>query len=256
MFMRAFFLSAAVLALAAPTAGAAIADQVVPVYDADDGVTAGQTAHGTFLRFGPKAAKLYRRFAGHTVRVGCGRPSAKDDGTSGFTGSTDGTQELYGDGYLSEDRRMPRTRGRVGLGYVGDPYDVCFIATKRRTSDDICLPVSAPPYDEDRCVRLLVALTPQGVADIDERSRVIELGELFGAPIDEAQKEFGADIVVLDSPDASPPVGKVGLYEVGANTAAVAMLRDGRRLFVRQDGEVYSTNVGPLSGGEDVFSLI
>ena len=58
MFMRAFFLSVAVLGLAAPTAGAAIADQVVPVYDAADGVTAGQTAHGTFLRFGPKAAKL------------------------------------------------------------------------------------------------------------------------------------------------------------------------------------------------------
>ena len=67
-------------------------------------------------------------------------------------------------------------------------------------------------------MRVIVALTEQGVADIDERSRVIELGELFGTPIDEAQKEFGADIVVLDSPDASPPIGTVGLCRGGGRT--------------------------------------
>jgi hypothetical protein len=255
MFMRAFFLSVAVLAVAAPAAGAAIADQVVPVYDAADGVTAGQTAHGTFLRFGPKAAKLYKKFAGHTVGVGCGRPSVDTD-EGGGGGSTDGTSWLHGGGYLSTDRRMPSKRGRVGLQFIGDPYDVCFIATKRRPSDDNCLPVSSFENADDPCVRLIVALTEQGIADIDERSRVIELGELFGAPLADAQHEFGSDVVVLDSPDASPPVGKVGLYQVGVNTAAVALLRDGRRLFVRQDGEVYSTNVRPLSGGEDVFSLI
>jgi hypothetical protein len=85
---------------------------------------------------------------------------------------------------------------------------------------------------------------------------VIELGELFGDSVADAQRDFGADITVLDSPDASPPIGKVGIYEAGANTAVVALLRDGRRLYVRQDGDVYSTNVRPLSGGGDVFSLI
>ena len=50
---------------------------------------------------------------------------------------------------------------------------------------------------------------------------------------------------MLDSPDASPPIGNVGIYQAGTSTAAVALLRDGRRLFVRQDGDVYSTNVPP-----------
>jgi hypothetical protein len=132
---RAFLLSVLVLAVCAPSASAALADQVMHVYDAEDGVTAGQTARGTFLRFGPKAAKLYSRFAGRKVTVGCGRPSVRDeDGGSGFRGSTDGTTELDGGGYLSTNRRMPRKRGLVGLRFVGDPYDVCFIATGSRTS--------------------------------------------------------------------------------------------------------------------------
>ena len=62
-------------------------------------------------------------------------------------------------------------------------------------------------------MRFVVALTAQGLADIDERSRVLELGALFGAALAEAQREFGADVVALDSPDASPPLGKVGIYQ-------------------------------------------
>jgi hypothetical protein len=82
MSMRAFFLCVVVSAVCAPSASASIADQVVPVYDAADGVTAGQTARGTYLRFGPSAARLYRRFAGRTVTVGCGRPSIDTEETA------------------------------------------------------------------------------------------------------------------------------------------------------------------------------
>jgi hypothetical protein len=254
MPMRAFFLSAVVLAACAPSASAAVADQVVPVYDAADGVTAGQTARGTYLRFGAQAAKLYRGLAGRTVTVGCGRPSVDTEQTMSLVGS-DGTRRLVGGGYLSTKQRLPRRRGRVGLRFVGAPYDVCFVATDRKAADDVCLPVSSLG-DRDECLRVIVALTEQGLADIDLRSRVIELGALFGEELARAQREFGSDIVVLDSPDASPPIGKVGIYQAGANTAAVALLRDGRRLFVRQDGEVYSTNVSALSGGGETFSLI
>jgi hypothetical protein len=254
MSMRAFFLSVAVLAVCAPSADATVADHVVPVYDAADGVTAGQTARGTYVRFGPQAAGLYRRFAGRTVTVGCGRPSIDAEETFSSLG-TNGARRLEGGGYLSTNQRLPRRRGRVELRFVGAPYDVCFIATGRKSADDVCLAVSSLG-GRDACVRVVVALTDRGLADIDERSRVIELGALFGAPLEEAQREFGADVVVLDSPDASPPIGKVGIFEAGTTTAAVALLRDGRRLFVRQDGEVYSTNVRPLSGGNDVFSLI
>ena len=43
-----------------PSAHASVADRVVPVYDAADGVTADER----FVRFGPKAAKLFRGLAG------------------------------------------------------------------------------------------------------------------------------------------------------------------------------------------------
>jgi len=133
------------------------------------------------LRFGPSAAKLYRRFAGQTVTVGCGRPSIDTEETLSSVG-TDGTRRFEGGGYLSTKQRLPRRRGRVELRFIESPYDVCFIATKRRPSDDVCLPVSSL-NDRGECVRVVVALTDQGLADVDERSRVIELGALFGEPL-------------------------------------------------------------------------
>src|SRR4051812_1228471 len=66
MFMRAFLLSVLALAVCAPSASATFADQVMPVYDAADGVT----ARGTYLRFGPRAAKLYRRLPDARSRSG------------------------------------------------------------------------------------------------------------------------------------------------------------------------------------------
>ena len=62
-------------------------------------------------------------------------------------------------------------------------------------------------------------------------------------------------MVVLDSPDASPPPGKVGIFRNDQSSAAVALLRDGTRRYIRQDGEVFSTNVPALSGGENLSSL-
>jgi hypothetical protein len=70
---RSVLLSVAALALGPSAACAAIADSVVPVYDARDGVSIGKGSTGIrFLRFGPKAATIYRGLAGRKALVACG----------------------------------------------------------------------------------------------------------------------------------------------------------------------------------------
>jgi hypothetical protein len=255
MSLRAVLLSAVLLALAAPNASAAIADRFMPVYDRADGVTAGrQSAQTAFVRFGSKAARLYRDLAGAKAIVGCGDPTVKDDGSRSILGDSSG-RTLYGAaGYLWAERSLPRQRGRVAVP-TGAAADVCFIATKEQRSDDLCLSLE---HDADTwCVRVIVALTDKGRAGLDARSRALELDLVFGVPLAEIQKEFGADAAVaLAGPDASPPPGTVGVFQNGQTTIAVAVLADGRRLFVRQEGDVFSTNVPELSGRRGTFGLI
>jgi hypothetical protein len=145
---------------------------------------------------------------------------------------------------------MPRKRGRLNLPF-GSSSDVCFISGKQGRSDTC---VDAVDGDSG-CVKLVVALTDQGLVDIDERSRMLELTGLFGYPLADLQKEFGADVVALASPDASPPPGKVGIYSDAQTTVAAALLRDGTRRFMRQDGDLFTTNLPALAGGRGATSL-
>jgi hypothetical protein len=255
MPMRAFFLCVAVLALAAPGASAAIADRFVPDYHAASGVTAVHGARGTVIRFGPKAAKLYRGLAGKKAVVGCGQP-VKDNGITESSGYADtgGRSESFTSraGMTWIDVRLPRKRGRVTVS-VGKA-DVCFIATDetRSRADDFCLP---PSPGVELCTRVVVALNDQGLTDIDEHSRALELDLVFGVPLADIREEFGSDAVALDGPDASPPAGKVGVFRDGQTTVAAALLRDGRRYFIRQDADLFSTNVPALSATPRLRSL-
>jgi hypothetical protein len=260
MLARSLILGLSALAFGAPSASAAVADPVVPFYDAADGVQAGQGKRNVYLRFGPEAARLYRTFAGHTVRVGCGRPAVDVNGGGLNMNPNDGRTELAGGGYVSRDMRLPRKRGRVNFPYTGKPYDVCYIATKERRSDDACMSIGGFPGDPRVCARIVVALTETGRTMVDERARTIELsyvsnavGDLparFGAtPLARLQHVFGSDVVALEGPDAAPPIGKVGFWQDGQTTVVAALLSDGRRRFVRHDGEVYSTNISELTGG-------
>ena len=45
-----------------------------------------------------------------------------------------GLTELHGSGYAGTEMRLPRKGGRVVLPFVGDPYDVCYLAIPRRRS--------------------------------------------------------------------------------------------------------------------------
>jgi hypothetical protein len=258
MFARPLVLGLSVLALGAPCASAAVSDPVVPFYDAADGVQAGQGKRNVYLRFGPGAAKLYRRFAGHTARVGCARRAVDDEGgLSGGSIRSDGRLESFGPGYTWTKLRLPRKPGRVNLPFTGKPYDVCFIATNERRSDDACMPAGVFPANPQACVRLLVALTDTGRAMVEERARTIELSYVSNAvddrpestPLARLQRIFGPDVVALAEPDAAPPPGKVGYWQDGETTVVAVSLSDGRRRFVRHDGDVYSTNVSELTGG-------
>ncbi len=249
MVPRLALLAFAALALAAPSAEAAVADRYVPFYDAADGVTTGRDSHGnTFMRFGPK---VYRRIGGGKAEVACDAILARPNGATPISG-----------GYTASVFNLPRKRSRV---YVVDggstrPMDVCTIATKRKRPEYPCLPNAAG--ESARCVRVIVALTDLGRAYIDARSRAIELflikselrfvlDQSDQAPLDNLRRRIGREIVALPTPDALPPAGSVGFWFEGANYALTALLRDGRPLFARFQDGVYSTNVHEFIRDED-----
>lgn len=266
MPFRSLLLSLLVLTVAAPAAEASIADQVLPFKDAADGVEAVMGKRTPVLRFGPRAAKLYRGLAGRTVSVGCGRPGVSNetenaDGsvTTTVGGSFEpdtGLHELAGGGYAGTEMRLPRSGARVKLPFTGDPYDVCFIATPARRSDRECLD---PSFLDGKaaCVRLLVALTDAGRAQVDYRARMIDLDAIVdhvGWARDPAHRlaelvgTAGLDVVALEQPDAAPAPGTTGVYLDGVTRVVAVTLRDGTRKFVRWDGDVYSTNVTEFAG--------
>jgi hypothetical protein len=250
MRMGAFFLCLVVLVVGAPSASAAVADHFVPVYDASDDVNVRMGKRTVQATFGPKAAKLYTRFAGKRVSVGCGRDGDEQGGAS-FNPDT-GDNELHGSGYLWSAMRFPRKRGRVDLHFNGGPYDVCFLASTRRGEE--CLSLSE--FDQANCVRMVVALTEAGRTMIDERSRLLELDALLYTTFAEAHEAFGDDVVALDSPDASPPIGKVGLFNAPKQEAVVVVTAAGKREFVRWDGDVSSTNVSDFAGNDFTFAWL
>lgn len=245
MPLRAFFLCIAVLAVAAPTANAGVVDKFVPIYDAADGVTAARSGDKVVFRFAPQAAKIYRKLAGKKAIVGCGHPT-RDDGSTSFVGGPEGNFTSRA-GMTWTEVRLPRKRGRVSAP-LPVPADLCFIAITDKAADT-CPPASAA---DDRCVKVVVAPTEKGRADLDEQLRAVELDATFDQPLAELQEDLGDGVVALDSPDGSPPPGTVGIFKNEQASAAVALLRDG---YIRQDGDVFSTNVPTLGGAGRSSSL-
>jgi hypothetical protein len=241
---RLALLMLATLALAAPNAGAAVADRYVPFYDAADGVTSGVDSHGAlFLRFGPQAADIYRRIGGKWgTRVACDAVLARPNGATPISG-----------GYSAVDPKLPRKRSRVYPHTLGQtrPNDVCAIATKRIRPEYPCLPLGGG--ESARCVRVIVALSDLGRAYVDARSRAIEIFQVKSYvgvaqteedPIGELRRLVKSDdVVALAAPDAAPPAGKVGVWLSGENYAIGALLQDGRLQFARYLDGVYSTNI-------------
>lgn len=237
--LRSILLAAIALAVAVPSANAALADKWLPVYDAADGVTVTGKGEERFVRFAPKAAALYRSLAGRQYTSGC----AGADGTSGM-----------------DVGRVPRKRGRVEIAGTDKP-DLCFISARLRGSDPSCIlttTLGVGPGERPWCARVIVALNAAGRAHLDALARAAELIAVFYAnrqTLAEQQKAYGPDVVALATPDELPPAGKVGFFDDGRVRVAAALLADGTRRFVRRDGDVFSTNVEQLTRDPEVLTL-
>jgi len=259
--IRALCLTLFAFAAFAPTANAAVADHIIPLYDADDGVRVVRSATGEVkLRFERKAAKLYKTIAGRTAEVGCGTvtPEELGDGpyaTSGFS--------------TNPGAKLPRKRGTVRMWTGEADTELCFIATKRKKADRVCLPADTT---SKLCLRVIVAVKPSGTAYIDAKARTIELSlgmltagtaetpglTVPGATLLEKMRAMlGPNVVELTTPDDSPPVGQLGYWTDFKDVAVVVLLADGTRRFVRIQDGVYSTNDMELTGlaSDDVFTL-
>jgi len=216
--LRALLLAAIALAVAAPSANAALADRYVPWHGAEDGVKVRSASVG----FDAKAARIYRRLAGREVTVECFGEEPLPGG---------GTRHYGGVGSMDAPRK------RHSLYLLGG--DVCSYATKQRRGEDDCIRGDDSPYPTG-CVRLIVARTERGRVYLDRFSRAFEIAHVANA---EDPAQLGPDVTVLPSADAAPPAGKVGYFVQGTTKVVAALLEDGTRWFVRTDGDVTTTNV-------------
>lgn len=240
------------LSLSASDAAGALSDRLVPLYDASHGVRAvSPPTGGVVIRFGPKAAGVYRKLAGRRVGVTCA------DAPGGDLGASDGSG--------TSEMRAPRRRGALFFNQIGRQIDVCAVSTRGRRRGPGCL----APHDADErdCVRVIVALTEAGRAAVDETARAVDLAiayYLVGAaadgsafpPSDRVQGGVGGDeFVALDAPDAVPPSGRVGYWSSGTSMALVVVTQAGARRFLRFDGDVFSSNVPKLLSFDGVATL-
>lgn len=239
--MRSMILALLVLALAAPAAQASVADGWLPIKEASDGIAAVTAKRGHAIRFAPAADRLYRSIGGRRARVTC---------LHVYPRGGEFEAEIATEGNLGV---LPRKRGTVRLD-MGISVDVCAIQTRRVMRDD-CISMGRV---ENLCPRVIVAFNDEGRAYLDHTARTFEIAKVSDLAVSLPrdfdptllgllQGAVGPDVMLLDSPDATPPTGKVGYWEHGTNRATVALLADGRRRFLRYDGDVISTNLARLT---------
>ena len=227
--MRTRLAVAAFLLAVALPATAAAATPIAP-----PGVTAVRS-HGVWeVRFASRAAGVYRRLAGRRVQAVCETlPVEAGDGTSSSSGS-------------ARMLRAPKRRAALSTG-LRSAADYCYLDRRRAHTWELVA---------------VVPTTPAGRVFLDEYQRVAELEtalELAGSPpatTDHAVADAPRVRVAMDGPDASPPPGhRVGYWSDGSRAVVAILSAGGRRLFMSQQGDVFSTNVlryltGPPTFGE------
>jgi len=143
-------------------AGAAtLGDGYVPDAETLPGVTVTVGEQGArSLRFGAKAAAVYRTLAGKRATLSCA-VLENDDGWLRVKAGT------------SQRETLPRRANRVIRLTRSTGVDVCALSTKRDEKRDV--PCSVPSDNERECVRVIVALTDAGRRYLDAKKRAIEL---------------------------------------------------------------------------------
>ena len=227
------------LALAAPASASASRD-VLPIVDASDGVTVERHDGGYRARFARRAAPLYRKLARRTVRFECSR-----SGRGGPGGV------IRSDMSETETVRAPAARATLATGITLTRADVCVLSV-RHDDGFAC--------EEGWCPIAIVPLTEAGRVRVTELERATEISlVLLGVVLQTKERwpafarvagELDADLVELPAPDAAPAQpGRIGYWTDGASLALATLGRDGRRLFVRIEGDAISTNLPDLFDG-------
>lgn len=225
--VRRFVLVIIAIALSAGSAAGAPAAVPRTEYDPAHGVRATVTGNTVEVRFTGASAAFGTAHAGQRVTFSCG--SHPPPGLA-FAGT--GVADAFGFalGALAPGR-VTADGASVSATLPGAPGDACDIE-----GDDPALPSS----DQARA-----ALTPAGTTWIDEQTlgtRMVDLayaadpsGTYRSAP--DVVALGGGSVVALDSPDATPPAGKLGYWSDGRAVSFVATSAAGRRLVLQDPGD-------------------
>lgn len=230
MHRRPLALALTLLLCAVPSAHASLADDLLP---GSTGVRlVKQGKRDLVMRF---TWDRIRPLAGERARVHCGVVVERRG-------------QFWVDREGGGDRRVTR-RGRSVVLPGSARFDFCALGT-RSDGGRTCTPLTA---EERWCVRVLVARTDAGRAYLDQLARRLEIELLMASSIgwqtlDAADRQelflgdFATTLVALAGPDDAPPAGKVGYWAGETSDVFAAVLASGHRLFLRRDGDVFSTN--------------
>jgi len=213
-----------------------------PRIGVDRGVTIERAGRTLVVSFKQGAARRYRYIAGREVAVECTKLPRNSPSLE------------ISDGF-SVIRPAPRTRRRFRLpGIPSGRIDYCEVRAPSRT-----VRRNGRKVRTEELELASVALTSEGVKFLDERNRAVILFAVFllaGLQAEQAGKQTYPTIqefvprsrgaaVGLDSPQATPPAGRVGYWSDGTEHAAVVVLSSsGRRLYIEVDADDrISTNV-------------
>jgi hypothetical protein len=216
MRARSLPLIVATVLIAGPTAVASAVthrEEVGP----EQGVQATVTGKTVQIRFTGAAAAFGQREKGKKVAVDCAKHPAPG--------------LLFVDGSYSDTFKMAKLSAdgaSLTVTLRDDPGDACDI------------------YDAQTSISpaARAALTPAGATWIDEEVRATRMIDVAHAarPVlayrtaGDVVSIGGGEVVALDTPDATPPTGKIGYWAHGGAVSFVTLSSAGRRLWVQDLG--------------------
>ncbi len=218
------------LALIAPAADAVEVPTAPLEAGRGDGATIARDGRKLRVALPPRS---YRLIAGRTVALDCTDLPAR----GGFATVTESYAVITS---------VPRRRRPIVIHLIPpERVDVCEISRPRTV---VGRRGARRRFSQRKLAT--VPLTERGIVDLDERARarllfaVITQAGILGDRRDPPAlpapaalvARLGGDLVALDSPEATPPPGRLGYWSDGARHGAVVILsRAGRRLYIEVD---------------------
>lgn len=211
---------AALAALGTPSAHAADDRAVL------DGQGVTVTRHGSRVVFHfagtAQGRAAHRRFAGRRAKVECeALPPERE--------------VVYTTSEVTADVRVSRRRGPVSVELrTRDPLDWCSLEIDRPSGNDTTAILGLNGEGRTYIDRVFAASLLIAVDLLLERQQ-----DTSAAAVAKASKGF---VVALDTPEGTPPYGRVGYWTDGTRQVRVVVGKDGYRLFLETEGETVRSN--------------